>query len=91
VYCPVCQSHDTGKTGSGMYYCSKCLIEFNYHQDEPRLYYMDPEGNPIKIDSQETAAKLANYFEKESQLVLEGSASEPDINDILYKIISRDH
>ena len=85
MYCPVCNSHNTGKTGSCMYFCSNCLLEFTVQEDAPQIFYMDPEGNPVTITDKETASKLAGYFEKENDLTL--ASDDSHINTILKRII----
>ncbi len=89
MYCPVCSSHNTGKTGSDLFFCSNCLLEFTVQKDTPQMFYMDPEGNPVAIADKETALKLAGYFDNNHDGSFAGDDNQ--INTILKRITLEEH
>ncbi len=52
MYCPLCESVDTGKVGTNQYYCWHCLIEFNINnKNEINIYYVEDDGSLINVDA----------------------------------------
>jgi len=50
MHCPLCRSIDTGKVGTGQYYCWHCLHEFCLHgQQGFTAFYVDAEGSLIAL------------------------------------------
>lgn len=48
--CPICASIDTGKVGTGQYYCWNCLVEFNFSGKRGySAYYVDEEGALVSL------------------------------------------
>jgi len=48
--CPLCRSIDTGKVGTGQYYCWQCLHEFCLQgQHGFTAFYVDAEGSLISL------------------------------------------
>lgn len=49
--CPICGSIDTGKVGTGQYYCWNCLVEFNFSGKRGySAYYVDEEGALVSLN-----------------------------------------
>lgn len=51
--CPLCNSVDMGKVGTGQYYCWNCLVELtinaNNANNEYTAYYVDEEGTLVSL------------------------------------------
>lgn len=76
MYCPVCMSANTGKTGSDTYYCSECLLEFTCNGKEITIYYIDPEGVSYALKDRGEARKLADYIRQGNELPLQETLQE---------------
>ncbi|MBS4031542.1 MAG: hypothetical protein KGZ63_08995 [Clostridiales bacterium] len=58
--CPICSSIDTGKVGTGQYYCWNCFVEFCVRSpDEFTAYYVDEEGTLVSLDEMAEAEAQA--------------------------------
>ena len=49
VNCPICNSIDIGKVGTGQFYCWNCLMEFSVTAKGFTAYYVDEEGTLISL------------------------------------------
>lgn len=50
MHCPLCGSIDTGKVGTGQYYCWNCLHEFCLQGKQGfTAFYVDEEGALVSI------------------------------------------
>ncbi len=51
MYCPLCESIDTGKVGTNQYYCWHCLIEFSVkNEKEVSIYYVEDDGTLVDLE-----------------------------------------
>ncbi|HHX73509.1 MAG TPA: hypothetical protein GX699_01230 [Firmicutes bacterium] len=50
MHCPLCNSVDTGKVGTGQYYCWNCLVEFSVQGSGAyTAYYVDEDGTLVAL------------------------------------------
>lgn len=51
MYCPLCNSIDTGRVGTNQYYCWHCLIEFSVkNKKEINVYYVEDDGTLVDLE-----------------------------------------
>ena len=67
MLCPLCNSINTGKIGSNIYYCSDCLMEFLVSGGKLKLHYIDAEGNTIVLKDKQMAQKIMAYMQEYNQ------------------------
>jgi hypothetical protein len=70
--CPLCGSIDTGKVGTGQYYCWRCLVEFNMTGPHGyTAYYVDEEGSLVALDAADAAESPEISVEDGVELTVE--------------------
>jgi len=70
MHCPVCSSINTGKVGNDTYYCSSCLLEFEYVGGQVKIYYIDDEGVSFALKDKGVAKILSESFHEGNELLI---------------------
>jgi hypothetical protein len=76
MHCPVCSSINTGKVGNDTYYCSNCLLEFDFVGGQYQIYYIDDEGVSYALKDTGEAKMLSESFQNGDEMLFQERLEE---------------